>query len=166
MVDVTEQAKAAVEAGDREQALQLLAWIGAVVSELPSGAVTGLLGDALIATAAAKPTTEDADAIAGYRAVQARLDQILRLIADTPLDLSAISAIRGELREQEIGLTTEEERQETDDRVATGRQRRVGRGWLEAKLIRGYGPYWYWRYRDGETQRSKYLGKAPPDGDR
>jgi hypothetical protein len=93
-----------------------------------------------LATATAKLTTEDADAIAAYRETQAGLNQILRLIADTPLDLIGISAIRGALRRQEISLTNEEERQEVDDHADAGRQLRVGRGWLQAKLIRGYGP--------------------------
>ena len=71
--------------------------------------------------------------------MQTALYQILRLIEDTPLDLSGISAIRGALRRQELSLTNEGER-EVDDRADAGRQLRVGRGWLEAKLIRGHGP--------------------------
>jgi hypothetical protein len=33
-------------------------------------------------------------------------------------------------------------------------------GWFELKTVNGYGPYLYYRWRDGKTCRSRYLGKA------
>lgn len=39
-----------------------------------------------------------------------------------------------------------------------------GRGfWYELKMINGYGPYKYRRWREGGRLRSKYLGKAKTD---
>lgn len=38
--------------------------------------------------------------------------------------------------------------------------RRRGRGWVELKMIRGYGPYAYERWYEGGKKRSRYLGKV------
>jgi len=35
-----------------------------------------------------------------------------------------------------------------------------GTGWVELKMINGFGPYAYKRWREGKTLRSKYLGKV------
>jgi hypothetical protein len=35
-----------------------------------------------------------------------------------------------------------------------------GKGWVELKLIRGYGPYAYRRWREGGVLRSEYVGKV------
>lgn len=42
-------------------------------------------------------------------------------------------------------------------KLSKGRSARV-----EAKLIRGCGPYYYYRWWCGKTYRSTYLGKMPP----
>jgi len=44
-------------------------------------------------------------------------------------------------------------------RLSKGRSARV-----EAKLIRGCGPYYYYRWWCGKVYRSTYLGKTPPQG--
>jgi hypothetical protein len=159
--DLAEDARAAVAAGDRRAALQVLAKIGSGPSASIPAELTGLLGDALIATAAAKPTAEDAAAIAAYLARQSALDQILLLLTEAPLDPADLTTIQAALRRGELAATIDVERQTSGDDSADPPSRRVGRGWLEAKLIRGYGPYWYWRFREGKVQRSRYLGKAP-----
>jgi hypothetical protein len=41
-------------------------------------------------------------------------------------------------------------------------RRRLGAGSLEAKLIRGFGPYLYYRFREGGRHRSMYVGKVAP----
>lgn len=40
------------------------------------------------------------------------------------------------------------------------RGRPAGSGYVESKLIRGYGPYFYLRYWQNGQRRSVYLGKA------
>lgn len=49
-----------------------------------------------------------------------------------------------------------QERELTADESAKLKQA----GYVENKLINGYGPYAYLRWRDGDTLRSKYLGKS------
>ena len=160
--DVLAQARAAVATGDRAAALRLLARMAAESSVFEGVELSGLLGDALVATAVAQPTADDAAVIEAYRRATDALTQILHLIADAGLDSEAIAAVRTALARREASLI-QHGRHETLA-VSDGTQsRRVGRGWVEAKVIRGHGPYWYWRYRDGQIQRSKYLGKAPPD---
>lgn len=35
-----------------------------------------------------------------------------------------------------------------------------GAGWVDLKMINGYGPYAYMRWREGGTMKSKYLGRV------
>ena len=165
--DLLLQARAAVAAGDRAAALRLLALIVADSPPHAAAELGPLLGDALVGTAAAHPAAEDAAAIAAYRQAEAALDEVLRLIARSQLDRQGIAAIRLALSQREAELDWQE-RQELQAALpnASLQPRRVGRGWVEAKLIRGFGPYLYARHRDGRIQRSKYLGKPdqPPQG--
>lgn len=41
---------------------------------------------------------------------------------------------------------------------ATGK--RSAKGWVELKMINGYGPYAYRRWREGGVKRSEYIGKV------
>ena len=63
-----------------------------------------LLGDALVATAVAQPTADDAAVIEAYRRATDALTQILHLIADAGLDFEAIAAARTALAQREASL--------------------------------------------------------------
>jgi hypothetical protein len=54
------------------------------------------------------------------------------------------------------------ERQRDEPMGGGQSRRRLGAGPLEAKLIRGFGPYLYYRFREGGRHRSVYVGKVAP----
>jgi hypothetical protein len=62
--------------------------------------------------------------------------------------------------DQELARREQERPEPAPDAAEEGR--RLGRGSLEAKRIRGYGPYLYYRFREGGRHRSVYVGKAGP----
>ena len=140
--DVRSQARAAIATGDRAAALRLLARMAAESSVVEGIELSGLLGDALVATAIAQPTADDAAVIEAYHRATDALTQILHLIADAGLDFEAIATVRTALVRREASLMQHGRRETLA--VSDGTQsRRVGRGWVEAKVIRGHGPYWY-----------------------
>jgi len=73
---------------------------------------------------------------------------------------------RAALARYEQARTAGEQEREPEQpesmRIASDSRRRLGAGSLEAKLIRGHGPYLYFRYREGGRHRSVYIGKAEP----
>ncbi len=87
--------------------------------------------------------------------------QLLRSMPWDRADLARIRALVDQLDEDLAVQEQERERAERTDGAAAGR-RRLGGGSLEAKLIRGFGPYLYYRFRAGGRHRSVYLGKAGP----
>jgi predicted nicotinamide N-methyase len=78
------------------------------------------------------------------------------------LELQAMVASRlAELEAQEASRTTPEgeARLEASQGGPEGQAR--ARGSIEWKVIKGHGPYAYWRYWEGGRLRSKYLGRNP-----
>jgi hypothetical protein len=55
---------------------------------------------------------------------------------------------------------TQKEQERPEPAPAAMQGRRLGGGSLEAKLIHAYGPYLYYRFREGGRHRSVYVGKA------
>jgi hypothetical protein len=150
-------ARQAIEQGDRGAALDLL---GAVArAELPADDLDPVVSEALVATARARHEERDRAALARYRQAQDAAEQVVRLLQATAWDRAQLARIRAVLAQLEEQLTNQEqERPEPVPAAAEGR--RLGRGSLEAKLIRGYGPYLYYRFREGGRHRSVYISKV------
>ena len=73
---------------------------------------------------------------------------------------------RAELEELAVMVATllapEEDQEEPEPENAQAGEVKGGKrggGYIEAKMINGYGPYLYLRYRVGKSLRSKYIGK-------
>jgi hypothetical protein len=68
------------------------------------------------------------------------------------------------LREQVLGFARDEAQSPDSKRISLAgfpNKRALPRGcWLDGKEINGHGPYLYLRWRVGNRQRSKYLGKG------
>ena len=104
--------------------------------ELPTEDLEPVVSEAQVATARAEQEEQDRAALARIRGVVDQLDEVLR--------------------EQE------EERQRDEHMGGGQRRRRLGTGSLEAKLIRGFGPYLY--FREAGRHRSVHVGKIAPAG--
>jgi hypothetical protein len=154
-------ARQAIEHGDRSAALEVLARIAR--GELPAEALEPVVSDALVATARAEQEERDRAALARYQQAQAATRQILNLLRSTPWDRSDLARIRGVVDQLDQALREQEEERQRDEQMGGGQsRRRLGTGSLEAKLIRGFGPYLYFRFREGGRHRSLYVGKVPP----
>lgn len=69
------------------------------------------------------------------------------------LELIAMAESRlAELEEQEI--------QEPPETSSRQEAKGGGSGWIELKMIQGFGPYAYKRWRQGGRLRSQYVGKV------
>lgn len=168
--DTLTQARAAVLAGDRGQALAILKAI-ATATGAPGADIPSTLAEALVATAreAARREETDRRALERYERAQAARGEILRLIREAPLDRDDLARIGAALREKECEIKAEE-RQRVDEDRAAGQAagvavRRMGAGYLEVKWIpkpngRVNGPYLYYRLKVGPHLRSVYIGKA------
>ena len=74
-----------------------------------------------------------------------------------------MARIRAVLDELDRELHEQEEERQRAEQMGGGQtRRRLGAGSLEAKLIRGFGPYLYYRFREGSRHRSLYVGKVAP----
>jgi len=155
-------ARQAVEHGDRRAALDLLAAVAR--GELPAADLEPVVSAALVATARAEQQERDHAALARYQRARTAGEQVLNLLRATPWDRADLARIRAVLDELDQELIDQEKEPEPPERVRTASdgRRRLGAGSLEAKLIRGYGPYLYYRFRDGGRHRSVYIGKAAP----
>jgi hypothetical protein len=152
-------ARQAIEQGDRRAALDLLAAVAR--GELPADNLEPVLSEALVATARAEQEERDRAALARYEQKRVAGDQVLRLLRSTPWDRSDLARIRAVVDELDEELIANEQERERPDRSRTANEsrRRLGAGSLEAKLIRGYGPYLYYRFREGGRHRSVYVGR-------
>jgi hypothetical protein len=149
-------ARRAIERGDRRAALGLL---GAVARDaLPADALEPVVAEALIATARARQEERDRAALARHRQAQATAEQVVRLLRATLWDRAQLARIRAVLDQ----LDREEQERPEPAPDAAEEGRRLGRGSLEAKRIRGYGRCLYYRFREGGRHRSVYVGKAGP----
>jgi len=155
-------ARQAVEHGDRRAALDLLAAVAR--GELPTDDLEPVVSEALVATARAEQQERDRAALARYEQARTAGEQVLHLLRAAPWDRSDLARIRAVLDELDQELVDQEKEQEQPERLRTASdsRRRLGAGSLEAKLIRGHGPYLYFRYREGRRHRSVYIGKAGP----
>jgi len=155
-------ARQAIEHGDRQAALDLLA--GVARGEVPGHDLEPVVSEALVATARAEQQERDRAALARYQQTQAASHQIVQLLRSTPWDRADLARIRAVLDELDQELVDQEEKREPTKRTPTASdgRRRLGAGSLEAKLIRGHGPYLYFRYREGGRHRSVYVGKTGP----
>jgi hypothetical protein len=141
-------------------ALEVLARIAR--SELPAEDLEPVVSEALVATARAEQEERDRAALARYHRAQAATRQILDILRSTPWDRSDLARIRVVLDELDQALREQEEERQREQRGGGQSRRRLGTGSLEAKLIRGFGPYLYFRFREGGRHRSMYVGKVPP----
>lgn len=155
-------ARQAIEHGDRRAALDLLAAVAR--GELPADDLEPVVSEALVATARAEQQERDRAALARYEQARAAGAQMLHLLRATPWDHADLARIRAVLDELDQELIDQEKEPEQPERIRTASdsRRRLGAGSLEAKLIRGHGPYLYFRYREGGRHRSVYVGKAAP----
>jgi hypothetical protein len=154
-------ARQAIEHGDRSGALEVLARIAR--GELPVQDLEPVVSEALVATARAEQEERDRAALARYEQAQATTRQILDMLRSTPWDRSDLARIRAVLDELDRELHEQEEERQRAEQMGGGQtRRRLGAGSLEAKLIRGFGPYLYYRFREGSRHRSLYVGKVAP----
>jgi hypothetical protein len=133
--------------------------------ELPAEDLEPVVSEALVATARAEQEERDRAALARYQQAQAVSEQIVQLLRSTSWDRSDLARIRVVLDEFDQALREQEEEEEERLREQMGggqSRRRLGTGSLEAKLIRGFGPYLYYRFREGGRHRSMYVGRVPP----
>jgi len=150
-------ARQAIEQGDRAAALEVLARVAR--GELPAEDLEPVVSDALVATARAEQEERDRAALARYEAAQTARDQILQLLRSTAWDRADLARIRAVVDELDQELLEQEQERQHEDVIGGQGRRRLGGGSLEAKLIRGYGPYLYYRFRQGGRHRSIYVGK-------
>jgi hypothetical protein len=154
-------ARHAIEHGDRSRALEVLARIAR--GELSAEDLEPVVSDALVATARAEREERDRAALARYQQAQAVSEQIVQLLRSTSWDRSDLARIRDVLGKLDQELREQEEERQRDEQRGGGQsRRRLGTGSLEAKLIRGFGPYLYYRFREGGRHRSMYVGKVAP----
>jgi hypothetical protein len=153
-------ARQAIEHGDRSGALEVLAHIAR--GELPAEDLEPVVSEALVATARAEQEERDRAALARYQQAQAATRQILDILRSTPWDRSDLARIRVVLDELDQALREQEEERQREQMGGGQSRRRLGTGSLEAKLIRGFGPYLYYRFREGGRHRSMYVGKVAP----
>jgi hypothetical protein len=154
-------ARQAIEHGDRSGALEVLARIAR--GELSAEDLEPVVSDALVATARAEREERDRAALARYQQAQAVSEQIVQLLRSTSWDRSDLARIRDVLGKLDQELREQEEERQRDEQRGGGQsRRRLGTGSLEAKLIRGFGPYLYYRFREGGRHRSMYVGKVAP----
>ncbi len=156
-------ARQATDHGDRRAALDLLAAVAR--GELPADDLEPVVSEALVATARVEQEERDHAALARYEQVRTAGEQVLHLLRSTPWDRADLARIRAVLNELDQELVTQEQENARAEQTsgANERRRRLGRGSLEAKLIRGWGPYLYYRFRAGGRHRSIYVGKAGPN---
>ena len=122
-----------------------------------------VVSEALVATARAAQEERDRAALARYEQVHAVSEQIVQLLRSTPWDRSDLARIRAVLDDlDQVRREQEDERQRDEQMGGSQSRRRLGTGSLEAKLIRGFGPYLYYRFREGGRHRSMYVGKVAP----
>jgi hypothetical protein len=117
-----------------------------------------------------KQSPGDRRALERLEQVQQALEQIVRLLSETPFGPADISVIRSALDSREAAMHMmvggRADRDAAGEDAAAGP--RVGSVWLEVKYIpdpvseRRYGPYLYGRWREGGRKRSRYIGKARP----
>jgi hypothetical protein len=154
-------ARQAIAHGDRSRALEVLARIAR--GELSAEDLEPVVSDALVATARAEREERDRAALARYQQAQAVSEQIVQLLRSTSWDRSDLARIRDVLGKLDQELREQEEERQRDEQRGGGQsRRRLGTGSLEAKLIRGFGPYLYYRFREGGRHRSMYVGKVAP----
>ena len=157
----------AIRRGDRTAALALLRDVAE--GRLESGPLDAAVGDALIATARG-PKQDQADrlALARMEQVHRALEEIMRLLTETPFGPADLSAIRSALEAHETAMRVIVDESLNNDMMGDNAapSRRVGSVWLEVKYIpdgvsgRQYGPYLYGRWREGGRKRSRYIGKG------
>ena len=75
------------------------------------------------------------------------------------LDREALLELRGLVDDRLAELEEEGQEASSDNGTEEG-SGSGGRGYIELKMIRGYGPYAYQRWREKGRLRSKYLGKV------
>jgi hypothetical protein len=153
-------ARQAIEHGDRSAALEVLARIAR--GELPAEELEPVVSEALVATARAEQEERDRAALARYQQAQPATRQILDILRSTPWDRSDLARIRVVLDELDQVLREQEEERQREQMGGGQSRRRLGTGSLEAKLIRGFGPYLY--FREAGRHRSVHVGKIAAAG--
>jgi hypothetical protein len=157
-------AKAAIHAGDQRGALALLDGLRTRPAdqgrELPP-----VVAEALVATARGEMDSDRELLASRLREVHAALQQILTWLDALPFDTEDLAQVA-------VALSARRTAVEEDARVEQGRAREgamavrsLGSGWLEWRMVskpsgREFGPYVYYRWREGGRKRTKYVGRA------
>jgi hypothetical protein len=159
------EAKRAIAAGDRVTALALLDGLRNATTD-EGRQLAPALAEALVATARGEAEDEsDRQALAAVEQVRSALRQILDWLGSLPFDAEDLAdidvAIAARRREHEQAMRDDE------GRMASGNTfgRSLGAGWLEWRWVskrsgRKFGPYVYYRWREGGRKRTKYVGKV------
>jgi hypothetical protein len=160
------EAKHAIAAGDRARALRLLDSLRYRPSE-EGRQLPRAIADALLATARGDRDDERALIAPRLEDAHAALRQILEWIDAVAFDADQLAQIAAAASRRQGGAVRIEGA--PDESVATNRTdlRPVpfGSGWLEWRWVakpsgRQFGPYVYFRWREGGRKRTKYVGKV------
>lgn len=89
-----------------------------------------------------------------YETVTANLGQLNRD------ELSAVADLVTALLADMDAIHSAEQEQDCKTTAASDSGRARSNGWYETRLVNGYGPYIYRRWREGGHLRSEYIGKA------
>ena len=154
-----EHARTAIAAGDRRQALAVLRAVvaGAAADVVPPGTA-----EALVTTARGSTDEEDRRALERHRAGELARADIIHVLHTAPLSVNDMAAIRVAVEDRTRAVQREEAALTPRGFGGVNGESpaRLGAGYLELKMIRGNGPYLYFRIREGRRLRSRYVGKA------
>jgi hypothetical protein len=160
---IRERARQALADGDIATARTVLRQL---LVDAAAGELSDLMTEALVATA----TAHDAEqARERYGRTQRELQGFLAWLDTADLDQEDLRRLTQHVQRKMDHLERQAAERRAEEQAPGGpdRRRRVGSGWLEAKLIpkpngRLNGPYLYFRARAAGHRRSIYLGKLTP----
>jgi hypothetical protein len=158
-----EQARAAIEAGDKRHALLLLR--GVATGDLDGTGLSDSEARGLVAVAADAPA-QKFHADTGERRRRKAKSAILALLQAAELEADDLDEIDHVVHERQSALATRRRSTPEVPDSAASTARRLGTGTIEAKMIANghsvklFGPYLYVRFMEGGRYRSRYIGKA------
>ena len=165
-------AKGAIVAGDRARALRVLDGLRYRRADEGPQLATAI-AEALVATAAGEHVQEGELLVRQLEDAHAALRQILDWIDALPFDVDELAQIAATAsRRHNVTVRTDRATHESIQPDESGKRAvPFGAGWLEWRWIakpsgRQFGPYVYYRWREGGRKRTRYVGKVgvPIDG--